>query len=53
MVTGKIDLLDTSWKKVMEVSPGEKVTYNQDNNEYTTEVVDVNVLTAWRLQQFS
>lgn len=52
LVTGKIDLLDTSWKKVMEVSPGEKVTYNQDNNEYTTEVVDINIFTAWRLQQF-
>lgn len=52
LVTGKIDLLDTSWKKVMEVSPGEKVTYNKDNNEYTTEVVDINIFTAWRLQQF-
>lgn len=28
----------------MEVSPGEKVTYNKDNNEYTTEVVDINIL---------
>ena len=34
------------------MSPGEKVTYDNNKNEYATEVVDVNVCTAWRLNQF-
>lgn len=38
--------------KVMDVSPGEKVTYSYNENEYTTEAVDINIQTAWRLRQF-
>lgn len=52
LVTGKIDLLDRAWNKVLDVSPGEKVTYNQSRNEYTMETVDSNIYTAWRLNQF-
>lgn len=52
LVTGKIDLLDMTWNKVLDVSPGEKVTYNQSNNEYSMEAVDSNIYTAWRLNQF-
>lgn len=52
LVSGEVDLLDTAWNKVLAVSPGEKVTYNQRRNEYTTEIVDVNIPTAWRLRQF-
>ena len=52
MVTGKIDLLDIAWNKILDVSPGEKVTYDQSKNEYTMEAVDTNICTAWRLNQF-
>lgn len=52
LVTGKIDLLDVDKNKILDVSPGEKVTYNQSKNEYTMESVDTNISTAWRLNQF-
>lgn len=52
LVTGKIDLLDIAWNKILDVSPGEKVTYDQSKNEYTMEAVDTNIYTAWRLNQF-
>lgn len=52
LVSGEIELLDADRNKLLDVSPGEKVTYNQNKNEYTTEAVDVNILTAWRLRQF-
>ena len=52
LVTGKIDLLDIAWNKILDVSPGEKVTYDQSKNEYTMEAVDTNICTAWRLNQF-
>ena len=52
LVSGEIELLDANRNKLLDVSPGEKVTYNQNKNEYTTETVDVNILTAWRLRQF-
>nr|WP_129732779.1 FecR family protein [Parabacteroides goldsteinii] len=52
LVTGKIDLLDIAGNKVLDVSPGEKVTYYQSKNEYTMEAVDSNIYTAWRLNQF-
>ena len=52
LVSGEIELLDANRNKLLDVSPGEKVTYNQNKNEYTTEAVDVNILTAWRLRQF-
>lgn len=52
LVSGEIELLDMNRNKVLDVSPGEKVTYNQNRNEYTTESVDTNISTAWRLRQF-
>ncbi|WP_304251530.1 FecR family protein [Parabacteroides gordonii] len=52
LVSGEIELLDANRNKLLDVSPGEKVTYNQNKNEYTTETVDVNILTARRLRQF-
>ena len=52
LVSGEIEFLDANRNKLLDVSPGEKVTYNQNKNEYTTETVDVNILTAWRLRQF-
>ena len=52
LVSGEIELLDANRNKLLDVSPGENVTYNQNKNEYTTEAVDVNILTAWRLRQF-
>ncbi len=52
LASGKIALLDKQWKTVLDMSPGEKVTYNNYKNEYTTEIVDVNICTAWRLNQF-
>lgn len=52
LARGKVALFDKQWKAVLDMSPGEKVTYNNHKNEYTTEVVDVNICTAWRLNQF-
>lgn len=52
LVTGKIDLLDVDKNKILDVSPGEKVTYDHKRNEYTMEAVDTNIYTAWRLNQF-
>jgi len=52
LARGKIALLDKQGKDLLIMSPGEKVTYNSDKNEYATEVVDVNICTAWRLNQF-
>lgn len=52
LARGKVALLDKRWKTVLNMSPGEKVTYDNYKNEYTTEIVDVNICTAWRLNQF-
>lgn len=52
LARGKVALLDKQWKAVLDMLPGEKVTYNNRKNEYATEVVDVNICTAWRLNQF-
>lgn len=52
LTRGKVALLDKQWNAVLDMSPGEKVTYNSNKNEYATEVVDVNICTAWRLNQF-
>ena len=52
LARGKVALLAKQWKAVLDMSPGEKVTYNNRKNEYATEVVDVNICTAWRLNQF-
>ena len=52
LARGKVALLDKQWNPILDMSPGEKVTYDNNKNEYATEVVDVNVCTAWRLYQF-
>lgn len=52
LVSGRIEMLDMERNKVMDVSPGEKVTYSYNENEYRTEAVDINIQTAWRLRQF-
>lgn len=52
LTRGKVALLDKQWNPILDMSPGEKVTYDNNKNEYATEVVDVNVCTAWRLNQF-
>lgn len=52
LARGKIALLDKQWNRVLDMSPGEKVTYDSRQKEYTTEIVDVNVSTAWHLNQF-
>mgnify|MGYP002242987977 CR=1 FL=1 len=52
LARGKVALLDKQWNPILDMSPGEKVTYDNNKNEYATEVVDVNVCTAWRLNQF-
>lgn len=51
LVRGKVALLDREWNRIMDMSPGEKVTYKSVDNEYTTESVDVNVHAIWRLGQ--
>lgn len=51
LVRGKISLLDQDWKNVLDMVPGEKVTYKQDDNQYTTEKVDTNLCATWRLEQ--
>lgn len=51
LVRGKVALLDLNWNTVLDMLPGEKVTYSQYGNQYTTEEVDVNVCAAWRLDQ--
>ena len=52
LARGKVALLDKQGNAVLDMSPGEKVTYNSYKNEYSTEIVDVNISTAWRLNQF-
>ena len=52
LARGKVALLDKQWNPILDMSPGEKVTYDNNKNEYATEGVDVNVCTAWRLNQF-
>lgn len=52
LARGKVALLDKQGNTVLDMSPGEKVTYNSYRNEYATEIVDVNISTAWRLNQF-
>lgn len=52
LARGKVVLLNKQWDTVLDMSPGEKVTYSKAKNEYSTEIVDVNICTAWRLNQF-
>lgn len=51
LVSGKVILQGKSNHDVMEMSPGEKVTYNSDRDVYTVKTVDTNTFTAWHLDQ--
>lgn len=51
LARGKVVLLDKQEHAVLDMSPGEMVTYDKNTNEYVTESVDVNARTAWRLSQ--
>lgn len=53
LVQGKVALLDNQGKAVMNMSPGEKVTFDSGKNEYSTEYIDVNIPTAWHLNQIT
>ena len=52
LARGKVVLLDKQEHAVLDMSPGEMVTYDKNTNEYVTESVDVNARTAWHLNQF-
>lgn len=51
LLKGKITLLDQDRKELLDVLPGEKVTYDYSENEYVTEKIDVNLCAAWRYEQ--
>ena len=53
LVTGKIALQDNAGKNILEMNPGEKVSYNTDKNQYTLKQVDTNIITAWYLDQIT
>ncbi len=52
LLSGVVDLVDRSGNKVLEMSPGEKVTYSIEKNNFLTESIDVNICAAWRFNQF-
>ena len=51
LVRGKIALLDEDWNTILDMLPGEKVTYDWKDNQYTSEHVDINLCATWRLKQ--
>ena len=51
LVRGSIDLQNLKGKRILEMNPGEKVTYAWNDNTYITDRVDVNVCAAWRFNQ--
>jgi len=53
LVTGKVLLQDKENQLTFEMTPGEKVTFTPDRREYIVETVDVNVSTAWHLDQLT
>ena len=53
LVSGKIILQDTDGKDVYGMSPGERVSYDSENNQFTIKTVDANTLTAWHLDQIT
>lgn len=53
LVTGKILLVDDADKTLLEMSPGEKVTFTPERNEFYVETVDVNISAAWHLDQLT
>lgn len=53
LVSGKVLLQDNRGRDIFEMSPGEKVLYAEENNNYTVSTVDVNTLTSWYLDQIT
>jgi len=53
LVSGKVILQDRQGKDIFAMSPGEKVIYTAQNNNYTISTVDVNTLTSWHLNQIT
>lgn len=53
LVSGKVMLQDKRHKDIFEMSPGEKVVYNAESNNYAISTVDVNTLTSWYLDQIT
>lgn len=51
LVRGCIDLQNLDGKKILEMLPGERVTYSRNENTYRTDHVDVNVCATWRFNQ--
>ena len=52
LLDGWVELCDPKGEKVIDMAPGEKVTYSYLRNRYVTQTVDATVSTAWRFNQF-
>lgn len=53
LVSGRVALYDKSHRSLLEMSPGEKVTFDPLRKEYVVETVDANISTAWHLDQLT
>lgn len=53
LVSGKVSLLDKNQHFLLDMSPGEKVSYTPGNNQYVVEAVDAAVSTSWHLGQLT
>ncbi|WP_456086398.1 FecR family protein [Parabacteroides sp.] len=51
LVRGSICLQTLNGKNILEMNPGERVTFSQNENTCFTEHVDVNVCATWRFNQ--
>lgn len=51
LATGKVAILDKKGKTIVNMSPGEKVTFIPKRNEYEVETIDANISTSWHLDQ--
>lgn len=51
LVRGSISLQTLNGKNILEMNPGERVTFSLNENTYFTEHVDVNVCATWRFNQ--
>ncbi len=51
LLSGHVVLQDKDQETILDMQPGEQVTYNTDKNEVNVRQVDVNVAGVWHLQQ--
>lgn len=51
LLSGHVVLQDKDQETILDMQPGEQVTYNMDKNEVSVKQVDVNVEGVWHLQQ--